>query len=702
MFFPTFNKNVKIFCEKKNRFSIIYEMKWNWNIHSPDEHVVNNLAKNYALSLLSANTLADKGITSPDAIEEYFYPDPHLRLSPFAFQDMRKAVEKLRNHVDKKLPVYVFSDKDVDGITGCAIVVNLLKRLGVPVHYTLPVNNESYGFSERFIKEIKEKQINLLITVDVGITENTFIDHLNENGIDVILTDHHSPLEKIPAAYAVINAKCEPHYPQYAADHSGCVAAMKLMEALLMSYWKDNNKVFLTAVIENNGVRAAKLKSLFPEEYLTGEMEQIRKIEYDTLVCFRSEKEYFKDFTDVIALEDFYPHLNGLPDGEKKIADLLRYKGNDKLQRLIEGLMKTLRRQLPSLTRYFEDHADLAAISTICDIMPLKGENRMFVKEGIRTLNKGKRPGIALLNNSLDYLSYGAPIDAVRIGNYIGPALNSAGRIGEAETALHVLLEDKTEALKENITKLLELNKQRKKMGNTAFQDALLHLESQNDCPILICRDDNIASGITGILAQKISRQFNKPAFVFTQELGTEKITGSGRANDNYNVLNLVQSASEHIEQFGGHLSACGLKTHISRYDQLIACLKKSAEAGPSEKETAGNLDIVCVIKPEDITLGSVKNLQLLSPFGEGNPAPLFVLQGIKIKNPKRMGDPDVHIRFDMDGTNDFQFLGWGMADEIMTYYENKTHIDIAFEIEINYFRGKEKVQLMIRDFQPS
>ena len=675
-------------------------MKNSWKLKKLDEKQVLALCEKHGLSTLVVKILLSKNITTPKEIKEYLFPDPYLRSSPYAFKSMEKAVSKIRECIDNKKSIYIYGDKDVDGVTSLALLINFFEKLGVETHYSVTSKETSYGFTDTLIDDIAKKGAKLLISVDCGIKENEAVKKLSSLGIDVIITDHHNPPDELPLAYAVINPKCEDHFLGYEREISGCAVAFKLAEAVLLSYLPNLHEKALALSLEKDGFRGSILKAFSIEERAYGSKKDLKKIECDIVIGFKKDEEelkkIFKDKT--VLIEDYASAILNCGVSDKtSLSNALAMYFEDDVDFLSKAYIKLSRIKLPSLERYFYDYIDLAGISTICDVMPLKGENRLFVKEGIKSLNNGCRIGIRELNREINF--YTGPITESRISMYLGPAINSAGRIDSADISLNLLLNSKEEVALANAKNLVEINNERKKIADSAFKSALSYIVPSPDEKSVFYRDDLIPSGITGIIAQKISNHFNKPSVVLTKEEdGT--VIGSARAPGKMNVLEGIKAASNLLLQFGGHEGACGFSFDAKNYEAVITLIKDYFNKTPEISDKT--FDIISEVLAEDINTKAVKIIESLGPYGEENPHPLFLLRRVHIKEPKVIGKAADSIRFKIEGCDHLNCLGWGFADTVINSFSEKVTFDIVFSAQINYFRGKETIQLVIEDIDKS
>ena len=178
-----------------------------WNIQKPDRARVDKLCEEFRFPELISGILLNRGIDTFEKIQQYTKPSTLNLTSPFYFRDMQKTVDRIREAIAKKQAVLIFGDKDVDGVTATAILYKFLERLDANVVFRVPEGTEDYGLTKEVLRWASTNEIELIITVDCGITSIDEIEYANSIGIDVIVTDHHEPREVLPKAYTIINPK---------------------------------------------------------------------------------------------------------------------------------------------------------------------------------------------------------------------------------------------------------------------------------------------------------------------------------------------------------------------------------------------------------------------------------------------------------------------------------------------------------------
>jgi len=215
--------------------------KWIKEINISDTDVVNNLATSIGCPSVIARLLLQYGIDSAEKADVFFHPSVNDLHDPFLFKDMQKAVERIKHSIDRNEKIIIYGDYDVDGTTATSILLMGLTELGANVEFYIPNRMiEGYGLSITGNKAIEVMHADLVITVDCGINAVYEIQNLNESGIDVIITDHHTPKETLPDAYAIIDPKLkDSDYPY--SELAGAGIALKLLTALFKYLGKDKD-----------------------------------------------------------------------------------------------------------------------------------------------------------------------------------------------------------------------------------------------------------------------------------------------------------------------------------------------------------------------------------------------------------------------------------------------------------------------------
>jgi single-stranded-DNA-specific exonuclease len=286
-------------------------------------------------------------------------------------------------------------------------------------------------------------------------------------------------------------------------------------------------------------------------------------------------------------------------------------------------------------------HLDLVALGTVCDMAPLVGENRWFVRHGLKALARTQRPGLrALAQLSGSDL---ARADAETLGFRLGPRLNAAGRLADARLAYELITTPDERRARELASRLNVLNTERQRRTVEAVTLAQQLVENHHaEAPLLVVGHATISQGIVGLVAARLAELFGRPAFVY--EEGPELSRGSARGTRDFDVVAALQAASDLLVRFGGHRAAGGFTVESARIPALRAFLEELA----AEQRAAADEPLV-VEYDDDLDLDAFgpaesRWLRYLEPFGQANPEPLFRVRGLRVESCKRVGADGRHL----------------------------------------------------------
>ena len=355
----------------------------------------------------------------------------------------------------------------------------------------------------------------------------------------------------------------------------------------------------------------------------------------------------------------------------------------------------------------FEEQAEalvLAAIATICDIVPLKDENRILAKCGMAALNENKliNPGLGSLLTIRGYLE--KPVDTFSVGFVIGPCINAAGRLDHAEKAVELLLSPVEEvgqrmALAHD---LIALNDERKQLTADCVDRLLAGLPRDMDKVLVIC-DTDIHESIAGIVAGRIKEHTGRPTIVLTHGDGAMK--GSGRSAACYNMFEALHANRALFERFGGHAMAAGLTILEENIPLLREALNRDCTL--TDEDFCPVTDIDEALPLTDVTLPFANELATLAPFGSGNYEPLFLSRRVPVESVRVLNEKNTLI---FTFRNDKGLRVKGIAFGLNEAYEKAVAdagvsagggfaMDVVYAIETNTFNGVTSVQMRVRDF---
>ncbi len=342
---------------------------------------------------------------------------------------------------------------------------------------------------------------------------------------------------------------------------------------------------------------------------------------------------------------------------------------------------------------------DLAAIATITDMLPLTGANRSFVKFGLRMLRNSQRAGLKALYEA-------AKIDPNRVSTYtigflIGPRINAAGRIANGIEAMRLLCTNSLPAARKIARKLDKINRTRQDLTDEHLAIALEQSEQFQNKKIIIISSEEFHEGVIGLLAGKLTEKFYKPAIVIAQT--DDLIKASARSVSGLNITNLLREAGDLLISVGGHELAAGFSAEAANLDKLRDKLESLAAENITQEMLEPELKVDLLIEPKLMKKDTVQALYSLAPYGIGNRAPVFGLEQVELISAATMGRDNDHLRLSLQiNDEEYQHLtavGWNLG-HLSVELKDKHKIDAAFNLEINRWRGKEKLQLKIKDIQ--
>ena len=338
---------------------------------------------------------------------------------------------------------------------------------------------------------------------------------------------------------------------------------------------------------------------------------------------------------DVIVIDHHRLPSDGLPDTHLILNPLQEDCPYPFKELSAAGLAFKLSQTLISDAAF--DFLDLVALSTISDIAPLVGENRILVKKGLALLSERKNPGIRALSAVAKMKA--SKVDVGHVGFILGPRLNAAGRMSSADTALQLLMtQNPREA--ESLAKILdEENKARQKMERETTQEAMRKVERTvnfNRERVIVVDGQGWHRGVIGIVASRLVEKYERPAVVISVEEGVGR--GSGRSIKSFHLFNALSACGSVLEEFGAHAQAAG----ITVTEKNIPLLREKINAFAMEHLSAGELKrhvtVDMELKLHELTGCFIEELELLEPHGMGNPRPVFQSNGLRLTSkPKRL-----------------------------------------------------------------
>ena len=343
------------------------------------------------------------------------------------------------------------------------------------------------------------------------------------------------------------------------------------------------------------------------------------------------------------------------------------------------------------------DLLDLVALGTVADLAPLRGENRVLVRQGLARINRKARLGISSLSEQARVRN--GRVDAEAIGYGLGPRLNAAGRLGSADLAYDLLMADSPYDAKRLARELDRLNRERQRL--TSESVARSHPEAKEQVahsPLIFVADADLAPGIIGLVAGRLADEFYRPAIVV--ERGQDLSRGSARSIDEFHITEALDACRDLLDRHGGHAAAAGFEVQTRNLDGLEARLRELAIDQLAGVDLAPTFTVDAEIEVPQVSETLVEELGEMEPFGYGNPKPLFVSRHVRVLEGRRVGRDQSHLKLTfLEGGASWDGIAFRQgdwADRLPRF------IDIVYHVELNEWRGERRLQLNVQDLQPS
>ena len=345
--------------------------------------------------------------------------------------------------------------------------------------------------------------------------------------------------------------------------------------------------------------------------------------------------------------------------------------------------------------RVFLKYADLAAVGTVADVMPMTGENRTIVQTGLAALAHPRRLGFAQLIQEAGLGD--RPLTSVSVGYTLAPRINAAGRMGKAGLAAELLLTRDPDRAAELARELCELNRERQAVEGEIFQDSVRRLEETPQEGVILLADGGWHQGVVGIVASRLAEKYGCPAFMVCLDQGVGK--GSCRSWGGINLFQLLARCGDLLEGFGGHALAAGFTVREEKLPELSARLRRLVMEEHRGEELPSVLEADAAVLPQELTVEAVEQLDWLEPCGTGNPRPVLVLTGAHVLSAAQVGrGRHLKLRLEARGVPlDAIFFS---ADGGELGLTAGCRVDVAFYPQINEFRGLRSVQLQVVDLR--
>ena len=373
-------------------------------------------------------------------------------------------------------------------------------------------------------------------------------------------------------------------------------------------------------------------------------------------------------------------------------------------------LMRALYESIGQNQKNLESLLVYGAIATVCDVVPLKGENRTVVKTGLELIKTTKDVGLNALIEACGIKKEN--IGSYHFGFILGPCLNASGRLDTAKRAVDLLNETDSEKASADALKLKSLNDERKDITEQGAEKAINMARQMND-KILVLYLPDCHESVAGIIAGRVKEFFNKPTIVLTD--AEDCVKGSGRSIDEYDMYENLTKVKDLFLKFGGHKMAAGLSIEKQNIDELRTRLNENCTL--TEDELMKKIEVDSELPFKFATFGLVRDLKKLEPFGVGNKKPIFAGKNIKINRIEIIGKKGKTIRLEMTDESGFKMqgimfnkskrfmkflsdnFGQDEIDKAMGGSDNEIKLMLLYYPNINEFNGNQYLQLVIESF---
>lgn len=549
------------------------------------------LARALQLPQALCGLLAARGLGESAAARRFLRPLLDHLHPPTDLTDADTAADRLLRAVEGGETILVHGDYDVDGVAAAALLTRWLRELGGRVVPFVPHRiRDGYDLGAAGLEAARSSGASLLVTVDCGIRAHGAVDEAVRAGIDVIVTDHHTPADSLPAATAVVNPnRVDCAYPNKGLAGAG--VAFKLCQLLADRTGRDP--------------------------------------------------------------ETLWPHL------------------------------------------------DLVALATVADLVPLEGENRVLVRYGLRALARSPKAGIRALLAVADL--EGEVLEAGHVGFRLAPRINAMGRMGDAATALELLLTDDDARAAELARELDRENDTRRREDRRTLDEALERLSDTFDPDEeygVVLASESWHPGVIGIVASRIVERIHRPVVLVA--LDGETGRGSARSIPGFHLYEAVAACGEHLLRFGGHRQAAGMDLRRDALDAFREAFRAEARGRLDGHALRPGLSVDMELPLAEASDELFRYLRYMGPFGIANPRPVFVSRGVRLDGaPRVVGSGHLKLRLRQEGAR-LEAIGFRMADRISPESLGHEPLDVVYQLQENEYRGRRTLQARLLDLRPA
>ncbi|MBE6547005.1 MAG: single-stranded-DNA-specific exonuclease RecJ [Ruminococcaceae bacterium] len=370
---------------------------------------------------------------------------------------------------------------------------------------------------------------------------------------------------------------------------------------------------------------------------------------------------------------------------------------------------------LDGIRRICRTYADLTAVGTIADVMPVVDENRLIVSLGLKLMEHTERSGLSALMDAAFSKKKAedgkkTAVTSGMIGFGIAPRINAAGRISDAAIAVRLLLEQDAEKARLAAEELCEINRHRQTEENRIVCEAYAKIEDMvesNEDRVIVLDSDNWHPGVIGIVSSRITERYGLPSILISFDRASKQPDpmdvgkGSGRSIKGMNLVEALAACEDCLVKYGGHELAAGLSVRRGELEEFRTRINAYARQVLSEDVLQIRMEADCALRMSDVTLRFAQELTMLEPFGVGNSTPVFSMRDVTVKRITHIGGgKHTRLLVEREGVT-VNALYFGMGEGALGF-EAGDLIDILFQVDINDYKNVRSVQLILQDARPA
>jgi single-stranded-DNA-specific exonuclease len=563
-----------------------------WQVADGEAGAAEAIARELGLPRPMGRLLAGRGLVTRDQIERFLRPRLNDLSDPFLLPDMERAVVRLWDAVDAGESIVVFGDYDVDGVSSTALLVSFFSELGALATPFLPNRlTDGYGFSRRVLARCLEQyRPDVIVTVDCGTGAEDAVSLAREEGIDVIITDHHEAPGVPASACAVVNPKL------------GGAASVRMLAGVGVAF----------------------------------------------KLCHAMVKHARRQGRPGAAAMDIRPYM------------------------------------------------DFVALGTIADIVPLVEENRILARYGLSRLDAPRSLGLRTL---MEVSGIRDAVQAHHIGFQLGPRLNAAGRMGDADAALELLLTDDAPRADDLARRLDAANRERQHIENRIVREARDEIDAwfdpSRDFGLVIARE-GWHPGVIGIVASRLCQYYFRPVVVIGMD-GQGQGRGSCRSVEGFDLVEQLGRCRDHLVQFGGHGMAAGVEIEGTAVPAFRERFNAVAAEALQQQVPVATQRVDAWVDLAEANQDLFDAGQLLRPFGHSNPTPVWAARALTIVQHRVVGNGHLQMTL-ADNKTSTDAIGFGLGERDVP----NAPVDVAFHLKSSSYQGRESLRLDVQDFRVS